>query len=231
MPSASAPVVLEGSIPLDQLSLLLSGAVVTVKIAVVSAVLALLIAVPAGLSRAQGSRLPRLLATGYIEFFRGTSLIVQLFWLYFVLPQFGVALPAEVAAILGLALNYGAYGAEIVRGSLLAVPVGQVEAAQSLGLGPRQVRWLVVLPQALVVFTRPWGNLMVQLLKATSLVSLITIADLSYRAYQLNQVTMRTVPIFGAVLVIYFLLAQVIALTTDHLERRCSRWRGREAGP
>src|SRR5262249_46728057 len=159
-------------------------------------------------------RLPHMLATGYIEFFRGTSLIVQLFWLYFVLPQFGIALPAELAAVLGLALNYGAYGAEIVRGSLLAVPQGNVAAAQTLGLKPPRVRWLVVLPQALVVFIRPWGNLMVQLLKATSLVSLITIADLSYRAYQLNQVTMRTVPIFGAVLVIYFLMAQGIALVT-----------------
>jgi polar amino acid transport system permease protein len=92
-------------------------------------------------------------------------------------------------------------------------------------LKPPQFFLLIVFPQALVVFIRPWGNLMVQLLKATSLVSLITIADLSYRAYQLNQVTMQTFQIFGVVLVIYFIMAQVIAHATNALDRRCGRWR------
>lgn len=209
----------------DQIALLLEGALVTVRIGTIAAMLALAIAIPAGLLRAQTSRLGRGLVICYIEFFRGTSLIVQLFWLYFVLPQFGLSLSAETAAILGLALNYGAYGAEIVRGAVLSVAKGQVEAGRSLGLKPLHIRLLIVLPQALVVFIRPWGNLMVQLLKATSLVSLITIADLSYRAYQLNQVTMRTMPIFGAVLVIYFVMAQAIALMTDVFDRWCGRWR------
>lgn len=209
----------------DQIALLLEGALVTVRIGAIAALLALAIAIPAGLLRAQTSRLGRGLVICYIEFFRGTSLIVQLFWLYFVLPQFGLSLSAETAAILGLALNYGAYGAEIVRGAVLSVARGQVEAGRSLGLKPLHIRLFIVLPQALVVFIRPWGNLMVQLLKATSLVSLITIADLSYRAYQLNQVTMRTMPIFGAVLVIYFVMAQAIALMTDSFDRWCGRWR------
>lgn len=161
----------------------------------------------------------------YIEFFRGTSLVVQLFWLYFVLPSVGVRLDALTVAILGIALNYGAYGAEVVRGAIRSVPDGQVTAARALGLSPWNVLRSVVAPQAMTIFVRPWGNLMIQLLKATSLVSLITIADLTYRAYQMHQLTMRTFPIFSAVLVIYFLMAQCIALATDFADRRVGRWR------
>jgi polar amino acid transport system permease protein len=210
---------------LDQLGLLLGGALVTAEIVAISAVLALAIAVLATVMRFSAVGLLRTVAVCYIELFRGTSLIVQLFWLYFVLPQFGIALSATTVAVLGLSFNYGAYGAEIVRGALLAVPMGQIEAARSMALKPPQFFLLIVFPQALVVFIRPWGNLMVQLLKATSLVSLITIADLSYRAYQLNQVTMQTFQIFGVVLVIYFIMAQVIAHATNALDRRCGRWR------
>ena len=143
-----------------------------------------MLALPLGLGRASAHAALRLPCAAYIEFFRGTSLIVQLFWLYFVLPPLGVRLEAMTAAILGITLNYGAYGAEIVRGALGSVPQGQVQAARALGLSPWQVLRHVVAPQAMTIFVRPWGNLMIQLLKATSLVSLITIADLTFRAYQ-----------------------------------------------
>jgi polar amino acid transport system permease protein len=163
----------------------------------------------------------------YIEFFRGTSLIVQLFWLYFVLPALGIRLEAMTVAILGIALNYGSYGSEVVRGAIESVPRGQVLAARALGLTPLQVLRSVVLPQAMTIFVRPWGNLMIQLLKATSLVSLITIADLTYRAYQMHQLTMRTFPIFGTVLLVYFAMAQVIAFATTQVDRHFGRWRVR----
>jgi len=200
-----------------------------VKIAAAAAVLALLLAVPLGLGRSSASAAIRLPCIVYIEFFRGTSLVVQLFWLYFVLPQLGIRLEAMTVAIAGIALNYGAYGAEVVRGAVQSVPDGQVLAARSLGLSPWNVMRSVVAPQAMTIFVRPWGNLMVQLLKATSLVSLITIADLTYRAYQMHQLTMRTVPIFGAVLAIYFVLAQCIALATTLADRHFARWRFTEA--
>jgi polar amino acid transport system permease protein len=207
------------------LLLLCEGAVVSAKIACLSGLLALGIAVPAGLGRAHRSRLVCWPIACYIEVFRGTSLVVQLFWLYFVLPQFGISLPTMLVAVMGLGLNYGAYGAEVVRGALASVPKGQAEASRALGLSPHATLLLVILPQALLLFIRPWGNLMVQLLKATSLVSLITIAELSYRAYQLNQLTFRTGEIFGVVLVLYFLMAQLIAITTNALERRAGIWR------
>lgn len=184
-----------------------------------------MLALPLGLGRANARAALRLPCAAYIEFFRGTSLIVQLFWLYFVLPPLGVRLEAMTAAILGIALNYGAYGAEIVRGALGSVPQGQVQAARALGLSPWQVLRHVVAPQAMTIFVRPWGNLMIQLLKATSLVSLITIADLTFRAYQMHQLSMRTLHIFGSVLLLYFLMAQSIALATHLADRHCGRWR------
>jgi polar amino acid transport system permease protein len=204
---------------------------VTAEITATAAFFALLIAVPLGLGRASRSAVIRIPCVVYIEFFRGTSLVVQLFWLYFVLPPLGLRLEAITAAILGIALNYGAYGAEVVRGAVRSVPDGQVMAARALGLSPWNVLRFVVAPQAMTIFVRPWGNLMIQLLKATSLVSLITIADLTYRAYQMHQLTMRTFPIFGTVLVIYFLMAQCIALATNRADRHFGRWRRPGAAP
>ena len=180
---------------------------------------------PLGLGRSSALATVRIPCVVYIEFFRGTSLVVQLFWLYFVLPALGIRLHAMTAAVLGITLNYGAYGAEVVRGAIQSVSGGQVLAGQALGLSGWGVLRYVVAPQAMTIFVRPWGNLMIQLLKATSLVSLITIADLTYRAYQMHQLTMRTFPIFGTVLLIYFAMAQCAAFVTAQADRRFGRWR------
>ena len=205
--------------------MLLSGSLVTVEISVLSGLLALAAAAMAGMARQSGHRALRWPAIVYIELFRGTALLIQLFWMYYVLPDFGVDLPALAVAVLAVGLNYGAYGAEVVRGAMQAVGRGQREAARALGLSPAQVVRLVVLPQAAAIAVLPWGNLMVQLVKATSLVSLITIAELSYRAYQLNQVTMRTAGIFGTVLVLYFLITQAVAAATRWADVVIGRWR------
>jgi polar amino acid transport system permease protein len=212
---------------IDILALLAGGAAVTARIAVAAAFFSFLLAVPLGLGRMSAHALVRWPCVAYVEFFRGTSLVVQLFWLYFVLPSLGIRLEAMTVAILGIALNYGAYGSEVVRGAIESVPHGQVLAARALGLTPWRALRYVVAPQAMTIFVRPWGNLMIQLLKATSLVSLITIADLTYRAYQMHQLTMRTFPIFGTVLIVYFLMAQVIALLTAQIDRHFGRWRFR----
>lgn len=197
----------------------------TLSVAAASALLAAALACPLALARLYAPRPVAILALCYIEFFRGTSLLVQLFWLFFVLPQFGLRLSAFTVAVCGIGLNYGAYGAEVVRGGLIAVGRGQWDAARALAL-PRGVALLrVAMPQAATVIIRPWGNLMIQLLKATSLVSLITLADLSYRGYQLTQLTLRTGPILLLVLAAYFAMAQVIAAATNLADRRAGRWR------
>ena len=205
--------------------LLLSGSLVTVEISVLAGLLALAAAGMAGMARQSTRRAVRWPAIAYIEAFRGTALLIQLFWMYYVLPDFGVDLPAFTVAVLAIGLNYGAYGAEVVRGAMQAVGHGQRDAARALGLSRTQMVRLVVLPQAAATAVLPWGNLMVQLVKATSLVSLITIAELSYRAYQLNQITMRTTGIFGAVLVLYFVITQAVAGVTRWADAGIGRWR------
>ena len=206
------------------LPLLLSGSLVTIEISVLSAILSLAAAALAGLARQSSRRTLRWPAAIYIELFRGTALLIQLFWMYYVLPDFGIDLPALAVAVLAIGLNYGAYGAEVVRGAMEAVGRGQRDAARALGLSPAQSLRLIVAPRAAAIAVLPWGNLMVQLVKATSLVSLITIAELSYRAYQLNQVTMRTASIFGTVLVLYFVLTQSVAAATRWVDAGLGRW-------
>ncbi len=207
------------------LPLLLSGCLVTIEISILAAILVFVSAVLAGVGRQSRQRILRWPATAYVELFRGTALLIQLFWMYYVLPDFGVNLSAFTVAVLCIGLNYGAYGAEVVRGAMEAVGSGQREAGRALGLRPAQVVRLVVLPQAAAIAVLPWGNLMVQLVKATSLVSLITIAELSYRAYQLNQVTMRTSSIFGVVLLLYFIMTQAVAVATRWVDASIGRWR------
>ena len=207
------------------LPLLLSGSLVTIEISILAGALALAAAAIAGLARQSRRRILRWPAAAYIELFRGTALLIQLFWMYYVLPDFGINLPALTVAVLAIGLNYGAYGAELVRGAMGSVGPGQRDAARALGLTPALVVRLVVLPQAAAIAVLPWGNLMVQLVKATSLVSLITIAELSYRAYQLNQVTMHTATIFSTVLVLYFVITQAVAAATRWADAQIGRWR------
>lgn len=207
----------------ELLPTLLAGAVQTVVISTLASTLALAFAFVAALSRISAWRALRILSAIYVEFFRGTSLIVQLFWLFFVLPQFGLSLAPMTVAVLGVALNYGAYGSEVIRGAILGVRHGQREAAAALGLSKSQTMLFVVLPQAAIMMIPSWGNLLIQLIKATSVASLITISELTFRAYQLNQLTFRTGQIFGVVLVIYYGLSTLVVFGTRSLERWAKR--------
>ena len=186
-------------------------------------------AVIAGLSRLSLITPLRWVAASYIEVFRGTSALVQLFWFYFVLPLFGVSLGATSVGILVLGLNAGAYGAEVVRGAILAVPKGQWEAAVSLNLSRWNTIRLIILPQAVPAMLPPVGNLLIELLKNTSLVSLITITDLTFSAQILRAETLKTTQIFSLVLLMYFGAAMVIALLMRLLERWLARSQGRVA--
>jgi len=199
---------------------LLEGAVTTVEITVLASALGIVLGVAAGLARLSPRAWLRAVAGLYVETFRGTSALVQLFWLFFVLPYFGITLAPMTVAVIGLALNTGAYGAEVVRSAVVAVPGGQYEAATALNMTRTQALWHIVLPQAAITMVPPWGNLFIELLKATSLVSLITISDLTFKAVQLNQTTFRPVEIFTLVLLIY--LAISLVLTT--LVRASEYW-------
>lgn len=210
---------------------LLEGTWITIQITVLGSILAVACGLAAGLAKLSPFAPLRWIAVVYVEVFRGTSALVQLFWLFFVLPQFGVVLSPMTVAVLGLGLNVGAYGAEVVRGAILAVPRGQWEASVALNMPRATALRRIIVPQALVAMVPPWGNLLIELLKATALVSLITIGDLAFRAQQMNQTTLRTIEIFSLVLVIYLCLSLAIAIFARWLERRLASGlaRGRAA--
>jgi len=201
---------------------LLRGALVTIQVTLLGLALALAVAFVAGLGRLSPRRPVRWLAGGFVEIFRGTSVVVQLFWFFFALPIIGLQLQPLVAAVLALGLNGGAYAAEVVRGAVLAVPRGQAEAATALNMSGATRMRRVILPQALPLMLPPFGNIAVDLLKASALVSLVTVSDLTFRAQSVRASTGETALVFGLILVIYFVLACALALFFRMLELRAS---------
>ena len=204
------------------------GAVLTVVQFLLATVVAVVVAVLFGLMRLSRNPGVRGVATVYIEIFRGTSLLVQLFWIFFVLPLFGLNLDKFVAGFLAVGLNMGAYGAELVRGAIRAVPRGQWEAAVALNMTDRKRMWRVILPQALVIMLPPWGNLVIEILKGTALVALISVADLMFEVRQINIATFLSVQAFGTALIVYYVLARFFVTPVMRaLERFMSRKIGR----
>lgn len=211
---------------------LLRGALLTAEVTVLASLVALAVGFAIGLMRLSKNRLVRGFAVAYIEVFRGTSLLVQLFWWFFVLPHFGVFLPPFAVGVLGIGMNVGAYGAEVVRGAVQAVPRGQYEAATALNMSAGTRMRRIILPQAIRGMLPPWGNLLIELLKGTSLVSLITLSDLTFVGNQLNMTTYRTFEIFALVLAIYYVMGRLmITPSVRWLERQFSRGFERTATP
>jgi polar amino acid transport system permease protein len=202
---------------------LLRGAWMTIKLTVLGCSLAVICAFIAAFGKMSPIRPVRWLANTYIEVFRGTSALVQLFWLFFVLPFFGITLDPFTTGVLALGLNVGAYGAEVVRGAIQAVPRGQYEASTALNMPYWTMMRRIIVPQAVVAMIPPWGNLFIELMKATALVSLITLTDLTFAAYQINQTALRSVEIFSLVLVMYFFISQAIAWLMHGAELRFAR--------
>jgi polar amino acid transport system permease protein len=204
---------------------LLKGAAVTIEITLITAAVAFVLSFAVAFARMAPWRPLRALATVYVEVLRGTSAIVQLYYLFFILPVFGIAMPATLTAVLGLGMNLSAYGSEVVRGGLLAIDAGQSEAAAALGLSRPLTYRLVIIPQAFVVMLPSFGNLLIDLVKATSLVSLITLTELTFSGRQMVVTTGRTFEVWGLVLLIYFAMAYPLALIMRSVERRTSRFR------
>lgn len=205
------------------MSLIFQGAFVTIKLTLMGSALALVMAFVAGLGRIAPYWPLRWLATTYIEFFRGTSIFVQLFWAYFVLPFAGVTLSPLQAGVLALGLNVGAYAAEVVRGAILSVPRDQYEACIAVNLTRVQRMRHVILPQALPLMLPTFGNNAIELLKATAVVSLISLSDMTFQAQVVRAQTGSTLIPFATILVLYFAMSLVISGGIKRLERRVTR--------
>jgi len=163
---------------------------------------------------------------GFVEAFRNTPLLVQLFFFFFGLPLLGIRLSAEPlesnfrAAVIGLALYHAAYVAEIVRGGLLAVDKGQIEAARSLGLSYVGMIRYIQLPQAFRAVVPPLGNIAIALVKNTSLAATIGVSELLQGGELIESRTFRSVEAFGAVAILYLFLTIPMGLGVNWLERR-----------
>ncbi|MGH3098227.1 MAG: ectoine/hydroxyectoine ABC transporter permease subunit EhuC [Streptosporangiales bacterium] len=202
------------------LPFLLRGLLITLEVTGLGVALALLVAFTAGLSRMSRHRAMRWPASTFIEVFRGTSMIVQLFWFFYALPFFGIQLTPLAAAVLTLGLNEGAYAAEIVRGAMLSLPVGQTDAAVALNMTVAQRYRLVLLPQAIPRMLPPFGNVVIDLLKNSSLVSLVTVADLTFRAQQVRATTGATTEVFGVIMLAYFVVSVLLSFGRRGIERK-----------
>jgi polar amino acid transport system permease protein len=209
---------------------LLEGLWLTVRITAVGAVIAVFMAIVAALARLYGAKPVRWLAVGYVEFFRGTSALVQLFWLFFVLPDFGIFMEPFTVAVVTLGLNVGAYGAEVVRGAIQGITRGQWEATTALNMTRAQALRRIILPQALVAMIPPWGNLFIDLLKTTALVSTITMSDLTFRARTMNDATLKTVQIFTLAFLLYLIVSLSITIGMRLLDRVAVRGMARGRG-
>jgi len=199
---------------------LLQATLTTAKLFALASVLALVLSLVLGLARLSSHKWLSWTALLVGETGRGVSLVVQLFWIFFVLPLFGVTLSATSAAVLALGVCFGAYGSEIVRASLLAIPRGQREAAEALGLSRLRVLALVELPQAFVIMLPPLGNFLVLILKSTSVTALITVPELAFTASALNSNYGANIAVFGYVLFAYYVIARFVLWGTRRLELR-----------
>jgi polar amino acid transport system permease protein len=207
------------------LPVLLRGAVVTLEVTASSGCIALVLAMLVGAAQLSRMAVVRTAAKVYVEILRGTSALIQLYYLFFVLPVLGVDIMPMGAAALGLGLTFSAYGAEIVRAAILGVDPGQWDAARALGM-PRRVAFRrIILPQAFVTMLAPFGNLLVELLKSTSLVSLITLSDLTFSGAQVITSTGKPGQTWGAVLLLYFLMCFPLAEAVRSLEKRLTMYR------
>lgn len=210
---------------LDVLPQLLKGAAVTLKLTLITALLAFFLSFVVGFLRLMPNVWVRRLMTAYVEILRGTSAIVQLFYLFFILPAFGISLPPTATAVIGLGLNLSAYGSEVVRAGILSIAKGQHEGAAALGLTRAQTYRLVILPQAFVAMLPSFGNLLIELVKATSLVSLITITELTFSGRQMVVTTGKSTEIWTLVLILYFVMAYPLTWVVRGAERYAARYR------
>lgn len=200
---------------------LLRGALVTVEITASALVLGCVMGLLIGIGRLNPkNKFIYSICTAYVAAIRGTPLLVQLFILFFGLPQFGIMLPAFACGVMGLGIYSGAYVSEIVRGAIQSVDRGQTEAARSIGMSSGQAMMSVILPQAIVRMIPPLGNEFIALIKNSALVSLLTIHDVMHEGQKIISVSYRSLEVYLAIAVIYFVLTGVTTLLLRHFEKR-----------
>ncbi len=198
---------------------LMKGAGVTLILTAEGVTAGFVLGLLAAYARVYGSKFWRGLAIGYIELFRGTPLLMQLFIIYYGLPGLGVTFSRELSAFLALGLNSGAYQAEYLRGSILAIGDGQMMAGRAIGMSRFKVIWHVILPQALRLAIPAWSNEPVSLLKSTAVVFLIAVPELMTKAKSIAAQTYNPIGAYLAVAVVYLAIVYLLDAFLRWLER------------
>jgi polar amino acid transport system permease protein len=205
------------------LPILLQGVGLTILVTLGSLLLSTILGLVWALLRVSGLHALSLLSAGLINVIRGIPIIVLLFYLYFVMPDFGITLTALQAAILGLGIAYSAYQAENFRAGIEAIDKGQIEAAQTIGMGWWLTMRRVVLPQAVKIVLPPYGNIMIMLLKDSSQASTITVAELALQGKLIASSTFKNTSVFTLVALMYLTMSIPLILLVRHLEKKAGK--------
>ena len=211
----------------QQIGLLLGGAWFTIAIALGGAVIALVLGFAAGLARSSDNKVLRGMGFAFVEFFRGAPVLVLAFWFIYALPQLGWQMETWWAGMLSVGLNVGAYAAEVVRGAIRAVPVGQLEAATALNFTRGQRNRRIVIPQALVAMIPPFSNNLIELLKTTAVVSVVAIPELTFSGQLIRAGTGRSAAVLGGLLIGYGVIAVLFTVIMRFVERKAAATVGR----
>jgi len=203
--------------------ILLLGVKNTILVTIGSLVLSTVLGMVWALMRVSGVRVLSAVAVVVVNIIRGIPIIVQLFYIYFVLPDFGITLTALEAAIVGLGIAYSAYQSENFRAGIEAIDRGQIEAAYSLGLGWALTMRKVVLPQAIRIVLPPYGNIMIMMLKDSSQASTITVAELALQGKLIASSTFKNTTVFTLVAALYLVMSLPLIAFAGWLERRFGR--------
>ncbi|MET0675951.1 MAG: amino acid ABC transporter permease [Bradyrhizobium sp.] len=202
--------------------ILMSGVALTIIVTIGSLLLSTALGLVWALMRVSGIRIFAGFSAGLINVIRGIPIIVLLFYLYFVMPEFGLTLTALQAAILGLGIAYSAYQAENFRAGIEAIDKGQIEAAQAIGMGWWLTMRRVVLPQAIKIVLPPYGNIMIMMLKDSSQASTITVAELALQGKLIASSTFKNTSVFTLVALMYLTMSIPLILLVRHFEKRAA---------
>ncbi|HEX5040127.1 MAG TPA: amino acid ABC transporter permease [Candidatus Limnocylindria bacterium] len=202
---------------------IIGGVWITILVSILSIALGTSLAIVGALGRLSANPVIYAVASLYVSLVRGTPLLVQIFFVFYALPQAGIVLPPIPTGVLALGFNYGAYMTEIFRAGIQAVPRGQSEAAKALGMQESQIFRRIVLPQAVRIVTPAVGNEFIAMIKDSSLVSTITVQELLWRAETAGRAEFQTIPAFLIAALAYWILTIVFSLFQERLERRLAR--------
>ena len=203
--------------------ILMSGVALTIIVTIGSLLLSTVLGLIWAMMRVSGIKVLSMLSASLINVIRGIPIIVLLFYLYFVMPDLGVTLSALQAAILGLGIAYSAYQAENFRAGIEAIDKGQIEAAQSIGMGWWLTMRRVVLPQAVRIVLPPYGNVMIMMLKDSSQASTITVAELALQGKLIASSTFKNTSVFTLVALMYLTMSIPLILLVRHFEKRAGK--------